>query len=198
MAVEVRDREAAVGRAGGAATLGGALAALASLALWLRPGSTLALGALVLGACLTVLGVPGLALRATGRGRPLAFSALVLGFSGLAAALLGIALVALAAVGGGVGDLASSGVPFAATAGAVGVAGAAFFAGLTVLWTGLTTRLAGVVLTAGALLLVGFDTGGTQALLALPLGVGWVAVGIGLTAGVRSVEQDEEVPDEDE
>ena len=174
---------------GPAAVLGGGL--------WIAAG--VATAALPEGCIGDACALPGRSMRDTSAIAPLAAAALLLiavgaaalvrrarragrvGAGGVAGVGASAAGVALLVTGGVVQALAFGGdfpaMPLFVLSGALGLVVGVLLLGVSLLRAGTLPRWAGALLVAGGLALLGFNDQNAQALLAVPFGAAWVAIG---------------------
>ena len=174
---------------GPAAALGGGL--------WIAAG--VATAALPEGCIGDACALPGRSMRDTSAVAPLAAAALLLiavgaaalvrrarragrvgtgGVVGVGASAAGVALLV---TGGAVQALAFGGdfpaMPLFVLPGALGLVVGVLLLSVSLLRAGTLPRWAGALLVAGGLALLGFNDQNAQALLAVPFGAAWVAIG---------------------
>jgi hypothetical protein len=174
---------------GPAAVLGGGL--------WIA--AVVALAALPEGCVGDACALPGRAMRDTSAVAPLAAAALLLiavgmaalvrrarragrfGTGGVVGVASGAAGVALLATGGVVQALVFGGdfpsMPLFVLPGVLGLIAGVLLLSISLLRAGALPRWAGALLAAGGLALLGFNDQNAQALLAVPFGAAWVAIG---------------------
>ena len=181
---------------GPAAVLGGALWIVGAVMTALKPegcigdacdlpgrsmrGSGALEAVLFLAAVLLIaLGAVGVVLLARASGR--------LGPAGRAGLVLGLAGVGLLLAGGLAQALLFGGdfpaMPLFVLPGMLALVTGFLLLGVAVLRAGAVPRWAGGLLMVGALALLGFNDQNAQALLAVPFGLAWVAVGTALWSG---------------
>ena len=174
---------------GPAAVLGGGL--------WIAAG--VAMAALPEGCIGDGCALPGRSMRDTSAVAPLAAAALLLiavgvaalvrraqragrfGPGGVGGVVNSAAGAALLATGGVVQALAAGGdfpyMPLFVLPGMLGLIAGVLLLSASLLRAGTLPRWAGALLVAGGLALLGFNDQNTQALLAVPFGAAWVAIG---------------------
>jgi hypothetical protein len=134
---------------------------------------------LVLALLLVVVGMAGLVIRARNAGRLGA-----LGKTGAVVAAVGAALPVIGGVVQGVlygGDYPL--MPYFVIPGVLALVVGFVLLGVAVLLAGVLPRWAAALLVVGSLAMLGFNDQNAQALLAIPNGIAWIAVGIELWSG---------------
>ncbi|HEX2183680.1 MAG TPA: hypothetical protein VHH10_15465 [Rubrobacteraceae bacterium] len=179
--------------AGVAGMLGGALFVLSAVVITSLPRGCIgdecaarpmretgAAGALlVLALLLVVVGMAGLVIRARNAGRLGA-----LGKTGAVVAAVGAALPVIGGVVQGVlygGDYPL--MPYFVIPGVLALVVGFVLLGVAVLLAGVLPRWAAALLVVGSLAMLGFNDQNAQALLAIPNGIAWIAVGFELWSG---------------
>jgi hypothetical protein len=136
-------------------------------------------GLLTLALLLVVVGAAGLVIRARNAGR--------LGRMGKTGIVLGAVGAALPVVGGLVQGILFDGdyplMPLFAIPGVLALVVGFVLLGLAVLRAGVLPRWTAVLLIVGTLAMLGFNDQNAQALMAIPNGIAWVAVGYMLWSG---------------
>jgi hypothetical protein len=179
--------------AGVAGMLGGALFVLSAVVITSLPRGCIgdecaarpmretgAAGALlVLALLLVVVGMAGLVIRARNAGRLGA-----LGKTGAVVAAVGASLPVIGGVVQGVlygGDYPL--MPYFVIPGVLALVVGFVLLGVAVLLAGVLPRWAAALLVVGSLAMLGFNDQNAQALLAIPNGIAWIAVGYVLWSG---------------
>jgi len=134
---------------------------------------------LVLALLLVVVGMAGLVIRTRNAGR--------LGALGKAGAVVAAVGAALPVIGGLVQGVVYDGdyplMPFFVIPGVLALVVGFVLLGIAVLLAGVLPRWAAALLVVGSLAMLGFNDQNTQALLAIPNGIAWIAVGYVLWTG---------------
>ena len=133
----------------------------------------------IAGVLLIALGATGVAFRARDAGR--------LGTAGRVGLFVGIAGAALLLIAGLVQAIFFGGdfpyMPLFVLPGGLALVIGFLLLGIAILQAGVLRRWAGVLLVIGALAMLGFNDQDARALLAIPFGLAWVAVGHALRSG---------------
>jgi hypothetical protein len=179
--------------AGLAAMLGGALFVVSAILIASMPRGCIgdecaarpmretgAAGALlVLALLLVVVGMAGLVIRARNAGR--------LGALGKTGAVVAAVGAALPVIGGLVQGLLYDGdyplMPYFVIPGVLGLVVGFVLLGISVLLAKVLPRWAAALLVVGSLAMLGLNDQNAQALLAIPFGIAWIAVGYVLWSG---------------
>jgi hypothetical protein len=134
---------------------------------------------LVLALLLVVVGMAGLVIRARNAGR--------LGLLGKTGAVVAAVGAALPVVGSLVQGFVYDGdyplMPYFVIPGVLALVVGFVLLGIAVLLAGVLPRWAAALLVVGSLAMLGFNDQNAQALLALPNGIAWIAVGYVLWSG---------------
>jgi hypothetical protein len=134
---------------------------------------------LMLALLLVVAGLAGLVIRARNAGR--------LGALGKTGAVVAAVGAALPVVGSLVQGFLYGGdyplMPYFVIPGILALVAGFVLVGLAVLLAGVLPRWAAALLVVGSLAMLGFNDQNAQALLAMPFGIAWIAVGYVLWSG---------------
>ena len=142
----------------------------------MREGSALDAGLSIAGVLLIALGAAAVVSRARASGRLGAWGSvgLIVGLAGVAVLLIA-ALVQALFYGGDFPYM-----PLFVLPGGLALVLGFLLLGIAVLRARVLARWAGVLLVIGALAMLGFNDQNAQALLAIPFGIAWVAIGFAL------------------
>ncbi len=142
----------------------------------MREGGVLDAGLSIAGVLLIALGAAAVVSRARASGRlgTVGRVGVIVGLAGVAVLLMA-ALVQALFYGG---DFPS--MPLFVLPGGLALVLGFLLLGIAVLRARVLARWAGVLLVVGALAMVGFNDQNAQALLAIPFGIAWVAIGFAL------------------
>jgi hypothetical protein len=136
----------------------------------------------LLAVLLLAVGVAGLVVHARHAGR---FG--MLGSIGLVAGAVGAALLVVSSLVQAIffgGDFPL--MPLFVIPGVLALVVGFLLLGFAVLWAKVLPRWVAVLLVVGSLAMLGFNDQNTQALMAIPFGIAWVAVGYALWSGRRT------------
>ena len=134
---------------------------------------------LMLALLLVMVGAAGLVIQARNAGR--------FGILGKSGAILGAAGISLLVIGSVIQGILYEGdyplMPFFVIPGVLVLVVGFSLLGIAVLLSRVLPRWAAVLLVAGSLAMLGFNDQNAQALMAIPFGIGWIAVGYSLWSG---------------
>jgi hypothetical protein len=140
---------------------------------------------LMLALLLVVVGLAGLVIRARNAGR--------LGVLGKTGAVLGAVGVALPVIGSLVQGILYDGeyplMPYFVIPGVLALVAGFVLLGIAVLLARVLPRWAAALLVVGSMAMLGFNDQNAQALLAIPFGIAWAAVGYVLWLGEAAPER---------